>query len=434
MALADIKHIVVLMQENRSFDHMLGHLRLLGGRLDIDGLTGGESNTLANTNVNLPVARLESTRFNFSPDHRHKPVKEQIADGKMSGFVDSFHAHHPEADPQLVMGFYDADQASAFDQLAAAFTVCNRWFASHPGPTFPNRFCAVAGRTPIIENFAVDDPEMGYTKLETVFDFLNRKNRTWLYYEHDVGFLRMFDKFRIDDIHVLPFEDARDGFESVVKRRELPDVVFIDPNFTDVPPITEANDDLAPADIRRGQHLFAKIYNALISQPSVWRGTLFLVTYDEHGGFFDHIPPPGTTEFAERFPELTVDVPPVFLPDGRTPDLEAPDFMGVRVPALVISPWVRPRSVSNTIFDHTSVMRTIFERFNDGDVPAEFGPRVRKANHLGPLLSLDQPRMDVPEIAPSSLGLPSSAPAAPGPLDDFRLCMTRFGLPKRQVN
>jgi phospholipase C len=442
MALADINHIVVLMQENRSFDHMLGHLRLNGSRFDIDGLTGGESNTLSGAPQSLPIARLASTRFNFSPDHRHEPVLRQIANGAMTGFADSFHEHHPDADPQQIMGFYDAEQASAFDQLAAGFTVCNRWFASHPGPTFPNRFCAVTGRTPIVDNFDVEDPILGYVELETIFDFLENEVKVpWRYFEHDVGFLRMFDKFRFNDNRVVNFHDDRDGFAALIERQKLPQVSFIDPNFTDLPPLTEANDDLAPADIRAGQHLAATIYNLLISDRSIWRRTLFVITYDEHGGFFDHVPPPGTIGFAKRFPQLIGvpplsaggDVAPVFLPDGQKPHPEAKRFMGVRVPALVVSPWVPERSASNVIFDHTSIMRTIFERFNNGNVPDRFGPRVTEANHLGSLLSLGEPRLDVPPIDQKSVGLPSTRSAATtsSETDDYRLIMSRFAFPLR---
>ena len=436
MALSDIKHIVFLMQENRSFDHMLGFLRRVEGRLDIDGLTGTESNTLTSAgNVSVPVARLSSTRFPFSPDHRRAAVTRQIADGKMTGFVNSFHEHHPEADPQLVMGFYDEEQVAAFAQLAALFTVCNRWFASHSGPTFPNRFCAVAGRTPITDNFDVDDPQLGYVKLKTMFDFLSDANLSWRYFEHDIGFLRMFDRFRIDDEHVVPFDDERDGFEALVSTGELPQVTFIDPNFTDIPPLTEANDDLAPADVRSGQQLVARIFNALRSKRAVWRGTLFVVTYDEHGGFFDHVPPPGTPEFAKRFPDLAVmEIPPVFMPDGKNPHPQAPRSLGVRVPALVISPWVPTRSVSSLVFDHTSMIRTVFEVFGNGVVPAELGPRAQQANHLGPLLTLEEPRLDVPEIAPGSLGVPLSRPASSPSQepDDLRLLMSRFGFPIRR--
>jgi phospholipase C len=159
-------------------------------------------------------------------------------------------------------------------------------------------------------------------------------------------------------------DDARDG--------KLPAVSWIDPNFYDVTFIgpSGSNDDHPPSDVHAGQELVLKTYTALLNSPN-WSRTALIVTYDEHGGFYDHVPPPAAQDDSAAF---------------RT--------YGVRVPAIVISPWVERQSVSNLLFDHTSIIKTILLKFcrrNDGQIP-DMGARVNHANHLGSLLSLDAAR------------------------------------------
>ena len=300
------------------------------------------------------------------------------------------------------MGFYTEEKLPVYDFLAQNFVVCDRWFCSHPGPTMPNRFCTLMGSIPELDNFSPSDPRVGYLRDPNIFDFLTANQVSWAYYEQDIAFLRVYDRYRLDDRHILPFskkDDVRDEYSdnevffSRLANGNLPSVTFIDPNYVDVPPEITSNDDHPPADVASGQELIREIYNALVQSPQ-WEKILFVITYDEHGGFYDHVPPPGTKESPEgenTFPKIH--------PDG-------PEFLGVRVPAIVISPWVD--AVGNsTLFDHTSIMKTILMKFGqsgqgtvatDNSFVADFGDRVRQANHLGSLLSRDTPRLQVATI------------------------------------
>jgi phospholipase C len=227
------------------------------------------------------------------------------------------------------------------------------------------------------KNFPLDDPILGYLRMPTIFDVLTEAGVDWAYFENDIGFLRMYDRYRLDSRHVLPF----DAFGQRAALGLLPPVTFIDPNFVDIPLGAAANDDHAPADLCLGQRLVAAIHDILVGSPD-WitgdGGTLLVVTYDEHGGFFDHVAPPGTRRSEHPDPV------PLVHPQGET-------FYGPRVPAFAIGPFVRPGSVDHTVYDHTSIIATILRRFV-GEFPVELGPRPALANHLGHVLTLDEPR------------------------------------------
>ncbi|RME42464.1 MAG: hypothetical protein D6791_17685 [Chloroflexi bacterium] len=431
-----IDHIVVLMMENRSFDHMLGYLTVRGGRNDIDGLSGTESNRNPITGNRVTVQPLRNTLFRFSPHHEHAHVLAQIADGTMEGFLPDFMARFIDIDPRFGMGFYTEENLPVYDFLAQNFVVCDRWFCAHPGPTMPNRFSTLMGSIPELDNLSPDDPRVGYLRQTNIFDFLTANRISWAFYEQDIAFLRMFDRYRLDDQNILPFSRNDDVhneysddevFFTRLANGNLPAVTFIDPNYVDVPPNSTANDDHPPADVANGQALIRQIYNALVRSPQ-WEKTLFVITYDEHGGFYDHVPPPGT----KRSPEGE-NIFPKLHPDG-------PEFLGVRVPAFVISPWVD--AVGNsTLFDHTSIIKTIMARFGrraqdtvatDETFVADFGDRVRQANHLGSLLTRDTPRLQVPTI--DSIAFPEATffrqAVTESAAADFHDVMARFALPK----
>jgi phospholipase C len=265
-----------------------------------------------------------------------------------------------------------------FDHLANQFCVCDRWFSSLPGPTHPTRAYAVAGESAgRKENARVP---AGIFNIPTIFDLLP-DNVTWRYYSHDIAFLRSFDKYLLD----LGPIDKVESFYEAARAGELPNVCWIDPDFG-IFYREDANDDHPPADIRRGQNLVSMVYNALLmSGNNQWQKTLFIVLYDEHGGFYDHVDP---TQW--------------------TPQDDRPEFRryGVRVPALVISPWVSRRIAygsqshhlqsEHVVFDHTSILKTILRRFcvlPSGRIPP-LTIRVDTANDLSGLLTEDQPRTD----------------------------------------
>lgn len=420
-----IDHLVVLMQENRSFDHVLGYLshpdhglpRLRRAGRDIpEGLTGEETNPWRPNSSAVKVApypesvklftefehRVPAAAVPYNPHHEHDHVVAQIAEGTMRGFALDMGERYRNIDPQLTMSFYTDVHLPVFDALAAEYAICDQWFCSHPGPTQPNRFCTLSGHTPVLDNLDLDTQRelYAYLRMPTIFDVLTGAGVDWVYYEGDVGFLRIYDRYRLDARHVVAYDDPQNGFRRRAELGLLPAVTFIDPNFADVPPAATANDDHAPADLRLGQRLVAEIHDALRASPN-WAsddggGALLVITYDEHGGFYDHVAPPGTPE--SKHPEP---VPPIH-PDGEV-------FYGPRVPTFAIGPFVRPGSVDSTVYDHTSVIATILRRFV-GEFPAELGPRPALANHLGHVIELDSPR-------PTS---PIGAPRLPRTINGFR--------------
>ncbi|PTL78923.1 alkaline phosphatase family protein [Vitiosangium sp. GDMCC 1.1324] len=372
--LNQIEHIVVLMLENRSFDHMLGYLMTDGNPLPVNGLTKGEVNTFNGTPYKpLP---LDQPVFRYDPHHDYDAVAEQISD-QHGGFVKSFAKSlqgKTGVPIDAVMGYYDKRQVPVYDNLARQYAVCDRWFASVPGPTWPNRFFAMCGHSNgEVRNGHIQD-------IRTIFEYLDAEQVSWRYYSHDIAFLRTVRRYT-GSMDVI---EKVSKFYQAASAGNLPAVSWIDPNFT----IQEAlfgwgysNDDHPPADVRRGQQLVSRIYNTLLlGRNDLWKKTLFIVLYDEHGGFYDHVIPRDNERATP--------------PNNRNPE----KFMryGVRVPALVMSPYIEAGTVSHTTYDHTSVLKTILRRFctqPSGNIP-HMSDRVNAAANLESLLTRSTPRTD----------------------------------------
>ena len=302
------------------------------------------------------------------------------------------------------MGYYNAADVPVYDHLARQFAVCDRWFSSVPGATWPNRLYAISGRAARSRDDLPHNRPPMYNQPSFV-RHLDAHNVTWRWYSFEVGTLRLADaryklghhdrfaffsrenlnwkaaiEVRMDAFASSFLEDAAGG--------TLPSVSWIDPNFSNFNPIGfQPNDDHAPADIKDGQELVLAVYHALATGPQ-WDKTMLVIVYDEHGGFYDHVPPPAVADDNRR----------TF---GR---------YGVRVPALVVSPWIEPGSVSKTVFDHTSIIKTILLRFAPDALsqpkrhrgplalitraghPRYPGTRVAQAHDLGELLTSSAPR------------------------------------------
>jgi phospholipase C len=408
-----IDHIVVLMMENRSFDHMLGYLSLpeaLSGRQprDVDGLQGPDVNRNSLAGTDYPIHRLDRTQFigeTEDPDHGAASVDEQLADGGQ-GFVANFarisraraaKAGTPAPDPGLVMGYYDADSLPVYDHLASEYCVVDRWFSSVAGATWPNRLYALTGQAAGTR----DDVAPPLYALPSFVRHLDAHDVDWRWYSFDPGTLRAadpayrfthHDRFSYVDARKLSVKERAAGelteegpsFLDDVAAGKLPQVSWIDPRFKDLRVLgPDSNDDHPPSDVLAGQDLVLTIYHALSSAPT-WPKTLFVIVYDEHGGFYDHVPPPSAVDDHHGFQSL-----------------------GVRVPALLVSPLVaRGRSATELLgrdrhFDHTSIIKTILTRFcaADGQIPA-MTARVAAAEHLGVLLSDGPPVQAVPDHRP----------------------------------
>jgi phospholipase C len=281
------------------------------------------------------------------------------------------------------MNYHDANRVPSFDHLAKEFCVCDRWFSSIPGPTQPNRMYALAGESGGKKNnLSTGQLLSGGWKVNPIYKFLP-KNVTWRHYSHDIASLRFIKGYQglVSEI------DKVNQFYDRAQKGKLTNVSWIDPDFGTLIYPGPPNDDHPPHDISNGQYLVHKVYNALLNGPkSQWERTMLAVTYDEHGGFFDHVSPRqwGATDDRAEFRQY-----------------------GVRVPALVVSPWVGRQvaygSQQNVVFDHTSILKTILKRFctpANGSAP-KMTARVTAANDLGVLLTETKPRTDctrIPEL------------------------------------
>lgn len=354
---ADIRHLVVLMMENRSFDHMLGYLK--GAGMDVDGVVGATNRTAPPNERAITGYHLTDTRVRARPHHDVKDVATQINGGQMDGFV---RAHRNGSHVDQVMGYYTEAEVKSYDRLARKYVVCDRWFSSLAGPTWPNRFWAMCGTSRGITQ------NEHFIEAPTFFDLL--PGGSFRYYSHDIAFLRTVQRYTAH--RGAPIEKVSEFYRACLNGN-LPSVSWIDPNFTlvDVDALLNwANDDHPPADIARGQNLVARVYNYLSASPA-WPHTLFVVVYDEHGGFYDHVAPPAAN-------------PPESPPFDR---------LGVRIPALVVSPWAPVGVPFHGVLDHTCIARTALELFAPQNVNA-LSPRVSASSSLLPLLTNAAPRTD----------------------------------------
>ncbi|HWB79907.1 MAG TPA: alkaline phosphatase family protein [Nannocystaceae bacterium] len=320
---APIEHIIVVMMENRSFDHVFGALALEGRT--VDGLTGSESNPNPAGGDVAVFALTDPDAVIFDPDHGWNGSRVQWNEGANDGFVESY-VDEGAPDPTLVMGYYERATLPVSYALADNYSLCDRWFASVMGPTWPNRFYLHLGTS---GGMMTND---GVSEIPSVFDALTTAGITNVYYSSNVPFTLTYGKTEgVEQISAF-YDALADG--------TLPQFSMVDPVFTDfaADPST-GTDDHPPADVTMGQAFLASVYAAVAASP-LWNSTLLVITYDEHGGFFDHVPPPTTTD-------------------------DLPDFeqLGFRVPAIVIGPHVRRGCVNSNVFDHVSVLSTVTRKW-----------------------------------------------------------------------
>jgi len=344
---AGIDHVVVVMMENRSFDHYLGALKLEAG-MDIDGLDGSESNpNLAGDDV--PVFHLTET-CQHDPPHGWGSSHDQYAEGENSGFVTEHEGRVGRSQGDWVMGYYTDAELPTHWALAQHYCVPDAFFCSVMGPTWPNR---LYGHSASSDGAQDNDVANVPFPQKTIYDALEEAGLDWRYYYTDVPFLGLFED-QWDDARTGFVEDFLDDAE----KGQLPEFTWVDPGFS-------YNDDHPPHHVGLGQMFLALVYEALARSP-VWERTLLVITYDEHGGFFDHVPPPQVRD--ERADEGF-------------------DQLGFRVPALVVGPWVK-QGVESTVFDNASVLKYVCERFG---LPL-WNERLEGIASLGECLDVD--RMD----------------------------------------
>jgi phospholipase C len=339
-----LDHIVVVMMENRSFDHFVGWLPSVNP--DADGRQAGLSYL---DRYRIPHATHHLDIFAScgfqDPDHSYEGGRIQLNGGRCNGWLRS------GLNDSLSIGYYEQADLPFLGQAVPDWTTFDRYFAAVMAETYPNRFYMHCAQTDRLHNNTT------FSTMPTIWDRLKAKGVSNAYYWSDLPFSGLLG-FKHAPSKVARFEqfllDAAAG--------ALPKVSFVDPRFLHEEE-GESNDDHPHADIRAGEDFMNQVYNAVRTSPQ-WDKTALVITYDEWGGFFDHVPP------------------------GLAPDVsKRTSLRGFRVPTVVISPFARRGFVSHKTFDHTSILKMIEWRF--GLKPLT--PRDKHAHNLATALDFNHP-------------------------------------------
>jgi phospholipase C len=426
-----INRFVVLMLENRSFDHLLGGLAASDVR--VAGLTGNEFNQKDPNSPGDPpirVRRASSFVMSFDPAHEFYDVQVQLYGplqgtdpslpplanvpfdpAPMSGFVaNASQAVDFSGDEDFVMDYFQPDQMPVLSKLATEFALFNYWYSSLPGPTWPNRFfihaATSAGLTDspstaqIIAGFSFADG--------TIYERLKDSGRRWCVYHDGLPQTAGVANLRSDfiDPFTKSFRDIERFFQDI-SAGNLTDYSFIEPRYDTGNNYLDGNSMHPLNDIRKGEALVKRVYEALRNSP-YWLDTMLILTFDEHGGFYDHQPPPSAIPPADEGPYANPNYTFRF------------DRLGVRVPAIVVSAYTPKGTVigadpidRSTVFDHTSVLATVEKRFT-------LTPLTRRdaaANTLDVALNSPSVRADAPTALPD----PAPDSAVSGPADVTKL-------------
>jgi phospholipase C len=386
------------MLENRSFDHMLGFLYPRDGAprgQPFEGLAGSESNPDSKGKQSpvfkiqakdphpyfMPGANPGEGYLNTNAELYGSRAQDPTGTPAMQGFVTNFAytlgweskqkgAVQSGTTPAKIMGMYTPEMLPVLSGLAKGYAVCDQWFSSAPTETFPNRaFVAMATS----QGF-VSDKSRSLFNAPSIYTALAKAGRSWAIYGYDAPPLTRGSIADIASAPAANFGEFTD-FQQAVKQGALANYVFLEPEWS-----SKGNSQHPDYDVALGEQFLHDIYYTLYGSP-IWGKTLLIITYDEHGGCYDHVPPPGNA------------VPP----DGSTGELGF-DFkrFGVRVPTVLVSPLIAAgtvyRTKSVTPLDHTSILATLEKRYN---IPA-LTARDKAAPTLDDVLSLSTARSDDP--------------------------------------
>jgi phospholipase C len=410
----EIDQFVIVMLENRSFDHMLGYWGLppwsdARAAAPVDGVKLDFTCLAPDGTPCRPFEIQADTLRGDLPHGRGSAWRQMARDAndttvfRMNGFVKESSGTVAAPGQPFCMGYLTPRLIPVTHMLATEFTVCDRWFTPIPTDTHPNRMVAIAGWTPY-------DQTQGQLvdASPTIVDFLLGRNVDLRIYARRLSFLALSTSTIANAKKVIrKWSSLEDEWNQPVTG---PRVTYVEAAYKDldaVLPNPPADDDHPPTPVAYGQAFLRNVYRVVRSNDARWRRTLMIVVYDEHGGFADHVPP------------LPIDSPP--------PAVNLyPRFVstGPRVPALLISPWARRLGTSHLHFDHTSILRTLAEKFAPGErrafriVDQASGVDCvfrRKVESLWSALDLGACRDDAPAI-PDAPPLPPQIAAAPGPL------------------
>lgn len=410
-----IRHVVVLMLENRSFDHLLGNLPNVSGpagHSNIDPRDGSTVPVSFDADYSSPALPDPGRPGEMAGDPHHdliavnRQLYESDSPGPGSpvtcgGFVTAGRQGGDASADYIsreVMRCFDTPrQLQTIAALAADFVVCDRWFSSVPGPTWPNRLFVHAATS-----FGAIDNRIRLYPGPTIFSALDRAGVEWAVYYHDFPHAACLRGLATHaDLKGRASLRPIDEFYKDLRTHRLPAYIFIEPGYfapsrtiggrlLDVlkwvakliglpvrPSKSHPNDQHPPHDVRLGEHLIADIYDALRANEDVWQHCLFIVLHDEHGGLFDHEPPPAVSPGRHRSQQ-----PPFNF-----------DRLGPRVPAILVSPFLR-QGVDSTSYEHASIVRTVREHFCPGEPP--LNPRDAASTPLRRELFTESPRTDAP--------------------------------------
>jgi len=378
-----IKHLVVLMLENRSFDHMFGFLK--SDDYAINGLTGSEFNLDSNgTNIFVTKDADFSGDYDPDPGHHFLDATMQIygnAAGagapNMSGFIRSYAAVPGSSVKQShnVMKCFSPEKIPIITTLAQEYAICDAWFSSARAPTLPNRSFAHAATS----MGRLDMNPIWFNEAKTIYELLAESGVSSKIYFHDATVAMTFKNFLNNQTFFGQFDD----FLNACAKDQLPAYSFVEPRYNaDDANNFAANDQHPDHDVAEGETLIQDVYNAVRKNPAVWNSTILLIVYDEHGGLYDHVPPP------QNVPN----------PDGINSTNPPYNFtdLGVRVPAVVISPWIDPLAIDSTQYDHASIAATARKLFLGAAWKDKFlNNRDKAANAFDTNLTRDTARTDV---------------------------------------
>jgi phospholipase C len=423
-----IEHIFIVMMENRSFDHLLGHLDLPPhNRTDITGIKDAQSKSYANLHNGTkfaPQARTDPI-MPVDPLHEREPIAQQMqwqpGDPLMSGFVEDYANVSPN-DPFPVGQYYTASQVPVLSFLAENFCVCDHWYACLPASTQPNRLMAMSG-------YAMRDHTLNQQLQDQdnlVYDWLDQHGVSWRVYSEGPPFFMLMPKVRnriIADIWSHHFRGFQMLIHDLRNSDELPQVIFIEPEYTDGPNPEKGDDDHPTTSITRGQKFLLDVYSAISQSDPVaterWSKSMLIITYDEHGGFFDHVAPR-----------------PLLTRQSHGENYKLFTTTGIRVPALVVSQFVEPGRAFNGILDHTSILKLLAERYGKpGEQYSDDVAARTSIQSLSVVLSGDTARPGPPPALTVTLDpTPDAAPPAGTMLSPNQLAFRNSLEEMRQID
>ena len=368
-----IDHFVIVMQENRSFDHYFQQLPAFG-QPNVDVAPAGYKNLdPSGEGAMVRPFPLRNVCLDDVP-HNWIAVHHQLGGGAMNGFVAAANPRGARA-----LGYYGPEILNYYYALATTFALSDRYFSAVPGPTYPNRMFFLSASS---FGHTANTPPPPRDEERSLFHQLERHQVSWVVYADQ----KTFEQKIYRRLHAEKGEHFRrvSDFEADATAGRLPSVAWVESSYGGA----DATDEHAPGNVQLGQAFVARIVKA-VTKTRVWPRLALILTYDEHGGFFDHVPPPAAC-------------PPSDAPRA-TSQAKRFDQLGVRVPFIVVSPFAKKHYVSHHTYSHTSVLRLVQARFN---LPALSG---RDANDVPPfdLFDFSEPTFLTPPVLPDAVIDPS---------------------------